>query len=133
MPMSTSSATTHPVQRRVMADGAEVLFVRADVSDVASAQASAAAAIERFGRIDGLVNAAGEVSRGTLLDTTPELFDRHIAVNSAWLAAALIAAVLLSWLRLIALDGDLAKAQSQRLCRSCTPPGNWSAVAAGGG
>jgi NAD(P)-dependent dehydrogenase (short-subunit alcohol dehydrogenase family) len=61
--------------------GAEALFVRADVADVASAQASAAAAIERFGRVDGLVNAAGETTRGTLLDTTPELFDRHIAVN----------------------------------------------------
>ncbi len=63
------------------AGGAEALFVRADVADVASAQASAAAAIERFGRVDGLVNAAGETTRGTLLDTTPELFDRHIAVN----------------------------------------------------
>jgi NAD(P)-dependent dehydrogenase (short-subunit alcohol dehydrogenase family) len=61
--------------------GAEARFVRADVADVASAQASAAAAIERFGRVDGLVNAAGETTRGTLLDTTPELFDRHIAVN----------------------------------------------------
>jgi hypothetical protein len=29
-------------------------------------------------------------------------------MNSAWLAVSLIAAGLLSWLRLIALDGDLA-------------------------
>jgi NAD(P)-dependent dehydrogenase (short-subunit alcohol dehydrogenase family) len=28
-----------------------------------------------------LVNAAGLTTRGTLLDTTPELFDQHIAVN----------------------------------------------------
>ena len=35
----------------------------------------------RHGRIDGLVNAAGLTSRGTMLDTTPELFDQHIAVN----------------------------------------------------
>src|SRR6201989_2622821 len=34
-----------------------------------------------FGRVDSLVNAAGLTSRGTLLDTTPELFDAHIAVN----------------------------------------------------
>ena len=40
-----------------------------------------AAVVERHGRIDGLVNAAGLTSRGTLLDTTPELFDAHIAVN----------------------------------------------------
>ena len=32
-------------------------------------------------------------------------------MNSAWLAASLIAAALLSWLRLIALDGDLARAE----------------------
>ncbi len=36
-------------------------------------------------------------------------------MNSAWLAAALIAAALLSWLRLIALDGDLAKAEPKTL------------------
>jgi hypothetical protein len=32
-------------------------------------------------------------------------------MNSAWLAVALIAAALLSWLRLIALNGDLARAE----------------------
>jgi NAD(P)-dependent dehydrogenase (short-subunit alcohol dehydrogenase family) len=61
--------------------GAEVHFVAADVADVASAQASVAATVERFGRIDSLVSAAGLTSRGTLLDTTPELFDQHVAVN----------------------------------------------------
>ena len=34
-----------------------------------------------FGRVDCLVNSAGLTTRGTLLDTTPELFDEHIAVN----------------------------------------------------
>ncbi|HEY0812987.1 MAG TPA: SDR family oxidoreductase [Pseudonocardia sp.] len=57
------------------------LFVRADVAEVASAQASVAAVIERLGRVDALVNAAGLTDRGTLVDTTPELFDAHIAVN----------------------------------------------------
>ena len=56
-------------------------YVRADVSDVDSARASVAATVERFGRIDCLVNAAGMTDRGSLLDTTPELFDQHIAVN----------------------------------------------------
>jgi NAD(P)-dependent dehydrogenase (short-subunit alcohol dehydrogenase family) len=56
-------------------------FVRADVADVASAQASVAAVVEQFGRIDALVNAAGLTDRGTLVDTTPELFDRHVAIN----------------------------------------------------
>jgi NAD(P)-dependent dehydrogenase (short-subunit alcohol dehydrogenase family) len=37
--------------------------------------------IAEFGRVDSLVNAAGLTARGTLLDTTPDLFDAHIAVN----------------------------------------------------
>ena len=36
-------------------------------------------------------------------------------INSAWLAASLIAATLLAWLRLIALDGDLAGAEPKTL------------------
>ena len=43
-------------------------------------------------------------------------FPSHdFAMNSAWLAVSLIAAALLSWLRLIALDGDLAKAEPKTL------------------
>ena len=61
--------------------GGQALPVQVDVASWSSVQAMAARAVERFGRVDGLVNAAGLTSRGTLLDTTPELFDRHVAVN----------------------------------------------------
>ena len=61
--------------------GAAARFVACDVADVEQARASVATTIERHGRIDCLVNAAGLTSRGTLLDTTPELFDAHVAVN----------------------------------------------------
>jgi NAD(P)-dependent dehydrogenase (short-subunit alcohol dehydrogenase family) len=61
--------------------GADALYVPADVADVAQAQASVATVVEAFGRVDSLVNAAGLTSRGTLVDTTPELFDEHIAIN----------------------------------------------------
>jgi NAD(P)-dependent dehydrogenase (short-subunit alcohol dehydrogenase family) len=61
--------------------GTTALFVQADVGDVAQARGSVAATITEFGRVDSLVNAAGLTTRGTLLDTTPELFDAHIAVN----------------------------------------------------
>jgi NAD(P)-dependent dehydrogenase (short-subunit alcohol dehydrogenase family) len=61
--------------------GAAALFVQADVSDVAQAQAAVARAVTEFGRVDCLVNSAGLTTRGTLVDTTPELFDAHIAVN----------------------------------------------------
>ncbi|GAA3233407.1 SDR family oxidoreductase [Pseudonocardia petroleophila] len=56
-------------------------FVTADIADPEQARASVAAVISEHGRIDALVNAAGLTDRGTLLDTTPELFDRHVAVN----------------------------------------------------
>jgi NAD(P)-dependent dehydrogenase (short-subunit alcohol dehydrogenase family) len=61
--------------------GGQALFVPADVADVEQAQASVATVIAEFGRVDALVNAAGLTSRGTLVDTTPELFDQHVAVN----------------------------------------------------
>jgi NAD(P)-dependent dehydrogenase (short-subunit alcohol dehydrogenase family) len=53
----------------------------ADLTDVAQAQDTVARTVERFGRIDGLVNSAGLTNRGTLVDTTPELFAEHIAIN----------------------------------------------------
>ncbi|MET0821840.1 MAG: SDR family oxidoreductase [Aeromicrobium sp.] len=61
--------------------GPAASFVPCDVADVEQAQAAVATTIERHGRIDCLVNAAGLTSRGTLLDTTPDLFDAHVAVN----------------------------------------------------
>jgi NAD(P)-dependent dehydrogenase (short-subunit alcohol dehydrogenase family) len=63
------------------ANGTKTLFVQADVADVSQARACVAAVIAAFGRVDSLVHAAGLTDRGTLLDTTPELFDAHIAVN----------------------------------------------------
>jgi NAD(P)-dependent dehydrogenase (short-subunit alcohol dehydrogenase family) len=61
--------------------GREVLFVRSDAGDVEQGRAAVAETIDRFGRVDCLVNCAGLTTRGTMLDTTPELFDQHIAVN----------------------------------------------------
>jgi len=61
--------------------GGRALFVQADVAEVAQARGCVTAAVAAFGRVDCLVNAAGLTSRGTLLDTTPELFDAHVAVN----------------------------------------------------
>ncbi|MGW7256281.1 SDR family oxidoreductase [Streptomyces sp. NPDC054834] len=56
-------------------------FVRADLSDPAQARDSAVVAVDAHGRVDCLVNAAGLTTRGSLLDTTPELFDQHMAIN----------------------------------------------------
>lgn len=69
------------LREELVRNGAQAAFVTADVADPASAVASVGAAVAQFGRLDGLCNAAGLTTRGTLLDTTPELFDEHIAIN----------------------------------------------------
>jgi NAD(P)-dependent dehydrogenase (short-subunit alcohol dehydrogenase family) len=61
--------------------GTEPLFIRADVAVVDQAVASVTGTVEAFGRVDCVVNAAALTDRGTLLDTTPEMFDAHIATN----------------------------------------------------
>ncbi|BAC74900.1 short-chain dehydrogenase [Streptomyces avermitilis] len=63
------------------AAGCEAAYVRVDLADAGQARGSVARVIEAHGRIDCLVNAAGLTSRGTLLETTPELFDAHLAIN----------------------------------------------------
>jgi hypothetical protein len=40
---------------------------------------------------------------------------RGFAFNQAWLTAAMIAQTLLAWLRLLALDGALARAEPRTL------------------
>ena len=61
--------------------GVPVAFMRADLGTVDDCRAVIAEADRRFGRLDILVNAAGVTDRGTILDTTPELFDHIFAVN----------------------------------------------------
>lgn len=56
-------------------------FVKADLADLADCRNVVAAVRDRFGRIDVLVNAAAVTDRGTIFDTTPELFDRMFNVN----------------------------------------------------
>jgi NAD(P)-dependent dehydrogenase (short-subunit alcohol dehydrogenase family) len=58
------------------------LFVPADLAEPDACVAVIAACDERFGRLDGLVNAAGLSTRGTLDDTSVELWDRLFAVNT---------------------------------------------------
>jgi NAD(P)-dependent dehydrogenase (short-subunit alcohol dehydrogenase family) len=62
--------------------GCRTEFVRADLARLEDARAVTAAADRAFGRVDALVNAAGITDRGTIFDTSPELFDRIFAVNT---------------------------------------------------
>lgn len=61
--------------------GSESLATRCDVADAGSASTAVASTIAHFGRTNAPVNGAGVTTRGTLLDTTPELFDAHITTN----------------------------------------------------
>lgn len=61
--------------------GAEALFVRADLSVVEDCRNIVRQCDERFGRVDGLVNAAADTNRATLDDATVEFWDHQFAVN----------------------------------------------------
>ncbi|ALJ22162.1 SDR family NAD(P)-dependent oxidoreductase [Microbacterium sp. No. 7] len=57
------------------------LAIGLDVTDSAAVDAAFATAIERFGAVDYLVNAAGIAGRGGVEDTSDELWQRIMAVN----------------------------------------------------
>ncbi|WP_455925661.1 SDR family oxidoreductase [Pseudomonas putida] len=59
----------------------QAVFVEADLEKVEDCQSIIDAARTHFGTLHGLVNCAGMSDRGTILDTSPELFDRIFAVN----------------------------------------------------
>lgn len=56
-------------------------FVAAELLDEGAPHLLVDRTVERFGRVDCLVNAAGLTDRGSLLDATAPLFDRLFAVN----------------------------------------------------
>ena len=61
--------------------GAKAHYVEADLSRVEDCRKVIAAADKAFGRVDVLVNSAAITDRGTIYDTSPELFDRMFAIN----------------------------------------------------
>ncbi len=64
------------------ASGADVHFIRTDLSDAQDAIQLIDRAAEAFGRVTALVNAAAACDRGSILDTTPAVWDHLIAVNA---------------------------------------------------
>jgi NAD(P)-dependent dehydrogenase (short-subunit alcohol dehydrogenase family) len=70
-----------------LADHERVLVTRLDVTDPAEREAAVAAALERFGRIDVLVNNAGRTQVGAVEETTDDelrfLFDLHFFAPAA--------------------------------------------------
>jgi NAD(P)-dependent dehydrogenase (short-subunit alcohol dehydrogenase family) len=77
--VAATSRNTDGVQD--LADDDRVLVTRLDVTDAADRQAAIAAVLERFGRIDVLVNNAGRTQVGAVEETTDDelrfLFELH--------------------------------------------------------
>ncbi len=69
------------VAKDLNAAGTRAYFVQGDLAKIEDVGKIAAKADAEFGRVDALVNAAGLTDRGTILNTSPDLFDRMFAVN----------------------------------------------------
>ena len=61
--------------------GGEALFVTLDVTDESSWQSAVSAAVERFGKVDILVNNAAILRTQGLLETTEEIWDEVMDIN----------------------------------------------------
>ncbi len=84
-------STAEQTAAAVSSAGSPSLAVRADVSDPASMDGMAKAVVDRFGRIDALVNNAGlyeTLTRRPFHEIDPDEWDRVMAVNvkGPWLA-----------------------------------------------
>ncbi len=69
------------VAAEISSNGCPTIFVPALLEDAVACREVINAADCQFNRIDGLVNAAGLTDRGTLEETTVELWDRLFDVN----------------------------------------------------
>jgi NAD(P)-dependent dehydrogenase (short-subunit alcohol dehydrogenase family) len=70
------------VAKTIVALGAKADFIAADLTDPSAPAAIVSACIERFGRVDGLVNAAALTDRASLLDADLEFWDQMFAANA---------------------------------------------------
>jgi len=80
-----SDEDVREVLRDLAANGGSVEYVRADISSRADRAALLSSALERFGRLDALVNNAGRAPRvrADLLDATEDSFSELVATNLA--------------------------------------------------
>src|SRR5262244_90940 len=72
---------TETLERQVSKLGSHSIGVAADVSKCADLEKLVDAAVERFGRLDIMVNNAGIETRTSILDTTEAQFDKVMAIN----------------------------------------------------
>ena len=73
--------TIHDVAREVEQLGRRALPIKLDVRDDEACRGAVAAAVERFGRIDALVNNAGALWWADVVDTPMKKFDLIMGIN----------------------------------------------------
>lgn len=86
-------SATEALEKKVASLGDKVIGVDADISKIADLQKLIDATIEKFGRLDVLVNNAGIETRTSILDTNENQYDKVMSVNlkSAFFATQLAA------------------------------------------
>jgi glucose 1-dehydrogenase len=72
---------TEALERQIGQLGDQAIGVKADVSDIAQLRMLIDQSVSRFGRVDIMVNNAGVESRTSILDTTPDQYERVMAIN----------------------------------------------------
>jgi glucose 1-dehydrogenase len=72
---------TEALEQQITALGGHSIGVEADVSRLADLQKLVDAAVNRFGRVDIMVNNAGIETRTSVLDTTEDQYDKVMAIN----------------------------------------------------
>src|ERR1700681_3006563 len=117
------------VEAQITALGAQVIGVQADVSKLDDLQRLFAAAVDKFGRVDIMVNNAGIETRTSVLDTTEAQYDRVLDVNlkSAFFGTQLAAK------QMIAQDGGGRIINITSVHEDWPMPGNTAYCLAKGG
>jgi glucose 1-dehydrogenase len=72
---------TATLEQRIGKLGGRSIGVEADVSKLPDLEKLVAAAVDKFGRLDIMVNNAGIETRTSVLDTTETQYDRVLAIN----------------------------------------------------
>jgi glucose 1-dehydrogenase len=77
----THPESTEALEKQVAALGDQAIGVDADVSKVTDLQKLINAAVEKFGRVDVMVNNAGVETRTSVLNTTEQQYEKVLAIN----------------------------------------------------
>lgn len=69
------------VKKEIEKIGSKCFFIKTDLAKLDDCRNLVSKTDSYFGRIDTLINCAGITDRGTILSTTPELFDKMFNIN----------------------------------------------------